>query len=380
MSRSPEAVRARSTKASLLAGSTLSDPALDTQPPRAPEKTALRWKPFKEALIEGWSAQDHETLVRMAADGQSAAQIAQVLNRSRSAVLGRAFRKRITIGAEGGRPGSQAWTLEQEADLLVMHKNGATIQDVATASGRPYVAIWRKAKKMGIVFALRARSQPNGGRPWAPEDVRKLKDACANGQTLLETAKALGRPYQSVWTRSQSMGLNFRVGALGRPRRLERSSPQTAPQTANPQPQEDLPMNNPNWASSAAVHAQQQGPKQEAPERYRRLSRLEERAIGDLLMANMELVPETDNEWRFLNGYSDDRILKEVFKDHPNPPRLESIEALRRELRGKLHKPPSPKKGSGVPPFYEALERRVAELEEIVRKLRGLPEGWDQPL
>ncbi len=118
----------------------------------------------------------------------------------------------------------------------------------------------------------------------------------------------------------------------------------------------------------------QQRPKQEAPERPRRLSRLEERAIGDLLMANMELVAGTDNEWRFLNGYSDDRILKEVFKDHSNPPRVESIEALRRELRGRLHKPPSPKKGSGAPLFYEALERRVealerrvAELEEIVR-------------
>ena len=86
------------------------------------------------AAHKTWTAEQEETLYRMAKAGYSAALVAQQTGKSRCAVVGKAWREGVAL--EGlicadRRGPYRRWTREEEIVLVDLWKNGAPAEDIA---------------------------------------------------------------------------------------------------------------------------------------------------------------------------------------------------------------------------------------------------------
>lgn len=207
-----------------------------------PETMSSRWTPGEDA-----------TLVRLRAEGQTAAQIGLVLGRTRRAVLGRgnALRAEGEIGTALGRQpsppsalsapavefaapepvaestppydetmdsrGRRHWTPEEDARLVSLRADGMQDDEIAAVLGRTTGSTQQRVMKLrmeaGEIASRKRRS------PWTPERVAEARAMRDEGLTRYQIARRLGadassvgRALRSPETTEDSPGEGVRVG------------------------------------------------------------------------------------------------------------------------------------------------------------------------
>ncbi|HXJ02901.1 MAG TPA: GcrA family cell cycle regulator [Micropepsaceae bacterium] len=95
----------------------------------------MRWTPDRDAKLQ-----------KLLRAGLSGAQIAERMNVSRCAVVGRKYR--LALCEEDTRP--PAYSDDEIAAMLALRKAGASGKAVAKALRRPLSSIYTKVSRMGI--------------------------------------------------------------------------------------------------------------------------------------------------------------------------------------------------------------------------------------
>lgn len=162
-----------------------------------------------------WTPEEDATLARLRGQGQTARQIAEVLGRTRKAVLGRgttirsAAREAVEVPAAAPTPepvvepdppsdavrvdrlGRRTWTPSDVARLVEMRGRGLGHDEIATALGRTVDAVTSRVHiiRMGGDDSIRPRKRASR---WTPERVAQVRALAAEGLTVHQIAMRVG--------------------------------------------------------------------------------------------------------------------------------------------------------------------------------------------
>lgn len=93
--------------------------------------------------------------------------------------------------------------------------SAAEVREIAGMTGLPFDKLYAAHKAEAEQGGLHARRPQENIRPWTEAEIAMLRQYAADGRTMAQAARDIGRSYNGVFSKSSALGLDFVRAAAG---------------------------------------------------------------------------------------------------------------------------------------------------------------------